>query len=324
MSPKSNNLSLVAIIALVILVAAVGLLVLNNSSLKKELNNKKTELLELEKVNTELDQNYESALQDLEEMRSDNQELNDLIDSQKEELTRQKNRISTLIWTERELGKARSEMDKLNVLAQEYLEELNTLRENNANLLEENSELSTQNKNLSSELNVNRRKMTEMDSVSRILKDQSEKLNESNQKLSSKVDMANAIKINYIDIKTLDDKGKGKLKERSRAKVVDILRTCFTTETNMVTPAGEKEFFVRFTNPAGELLYVEELGSGKLTNKLTGETVRYTTSGVVNYTNDELQACIDWTPNFGLSSGNYTVEIFENGYNVGNGTFRLK
>lgn len=324
MSPKSNNLSLFAIIALVILIAAVGLLVLNNSSLKKELNNKKTELLDLEKVNTELDQNYESALQDLEELRSDNQELNDLIDSQKEELTRQKNRISTLIWTERELGKARSEMDKLNTLAQQYLEELNTLRENNANLLEENSELSTQNKNLNSELKVNRRKMTAMDSVSRILKDQSEKLNQSNQKLSVKVDMANAIKINYIDIKTLDDKGNGKLKERSRAKRVDILRTCFTTETNLVTPAGEKEFFVRFTNPAGELLYVEELGSGKLTNKLTGETVRYTTSGMVEYNNDEMQACIDWTPNFGLSSGNYTVEIFENGYNVGNGTFRLK
>ncbi|MGA0232884.1 MAG: hypothetical protein ACO3MB_08435, partial [Saprospiraceae bacterium] len=119
MSPKSNNLSLVAIIALVILIAAVGILVLNNSSLKKELNKKKTELLELEKVNTELDQNYESALQDLEELRSDNQELNDLIDSQKEELTKQKNRISTLIWTERELGKALSEMDKLNALAQE-------------------------------------------------------------------------------------------------------------------------------------------------------------------------------------------------------------
>jgi len=324
MSPKSNNLSLVAIIALVILIAAVGILVLNNSSLKKELNKKKTELLELEKVNTELDQNYESALQDLEELRSDNQELNDLIDSQKEELTKQKNRISTLIWTERELGKARSEMDKLNALAQEYMEELNTLRKSNASLLEENSELSTQNKNLSSEIKLNRTKMTEMDSVSRILKNQSEKLKESNQRLSSKVDMANAIKINYINIKTLDDRGKGKVKERSRAKRVDILRTCFTTETNLVTPSGGKEFYVRFTNPAGEVLYVEELGSGKLTNKLTGETIKYSTSGIVEYNHEELQACIDWTPNFGLSSGNYTVEIFENGYNVGKGTFRLK
>ncbi len=324
MSPKSNNLSMIGIIGLIVLLGAVGLLLVNNSSLKKELKEKKSDFLELEKVHTELDQNYEAALQDLEDLRGDNQELNDLIDTQKEELAKQKKRISGLIWSERELGKAKTELDNLNKMAEQYLAEINSLKENNANLMAENENLSSENQNLNQELRVNKERVSNLDSMQRILVATTEELSEDNQMLTGKVDIAEAIKINYIEVKGLDDKGEGNFKEKGRAKKVDVLRTCFTTETNVVTAAGDKEFFIRFTAPAGEVLYVEELGSGVLTNKMTNEKVRYTTSGVVNYNNDEKTACIDWRPNFGLSSGTYQVALFQNGYNVGNGSFRLK
>lgn len=324
MSPKSNNLSILSIVGFVLLIGAVGYLIMNNSSLKKELKSKKADLLELEKVHTELDQNYEAALQDLEDLRGDNQELNELIDTQKEELAKQKKRISGLIWSERELGKAKTEMAKLQKMAEDYIAQINDLKEKNKSLSDENTQLSQSNRVLSTELQVSRDQVSELDSVSKTLKKTTEKLAESNTKLSSKVDMAEAIKINFMEVKGIDVKGNGKQKELSRAGKVDILRTCFTTETNLVTKSGEKEFYVRLTAPSGEVLYVEELGSGVLKNKLTGENVRYTTSGMVEYNNDELNACIDWKPNFGLNSGNYTVEMFHNGYNVGNGSFRLK
>lgn len=324
MSPKSNNLSLVGIISIVALLLAVGILLMNNSSLKKELKQKKEAYLELEKVHTELDQNYEAALQDLEELRGDNQQLNELIDAQKEELTRQKKRISGLIWTERELGKAKAELVNMKKMADQYVADITELKESNAYLLAENQDLNSENLTLSEQLALNRQRVSKLDSLQRILVAKSDELTKSNATLTTKVDIAEAIKINFIEVKGMLDKGDGSLKEKDRAKRVDVLRTCFVTETNVVTPKGEHEFYLRFTSPAGEVLYVEELGSGVLQNKITGENVRYTTSGTVNYQQEDTKACIDWNPNFGLNSGNYTVEIFHNGYNVGNGTFRLK
>jgi len=297
---------------------------MSNSSLKSELSEKKQAFLELEKIHTELEQNYESKVQDIEALRGDNQQLNELIDSQKEELAKQKKRISGLIWSERELGKARTEMANLSKMADQYILEINQLKASNTSLTEANSTLTSQNNTLNAEALINRKKINNLDSVKTVLASQSEELSKSNNKLSVKVNMAESIKINWLEVKGYDVKDDGSVKEKSRAKKVELLRTCFKTETNLISPAGEKEFFIRYTSPSGEVLYVEELGSGSITNKLNGDTERYTAAGTVTYNNDELDACLDWRPNFKLIKGNYKVEIFENGFNVGNGTFKLK
>lgn len=321
---KSNNLSIFSIIAFLLLIGAVGYLLMSNSSLKSELSEKKQAFLELEKIHTELEQNYESKVQDIEALRGDNQQLNELIDSQKEELAKQKKRISGLIWSERELGKARTEMANLSKMADQYILEINQLKASNTSLTEANSTLTSQNNTLNAEALINRKKINNLDSVKTVLASQSEELSKSNNKLSVKVNMAESIKINWLEVKGYDVKDDGSVKEKSRAKKVELLRTCFKTETNLISPAGEKEFFIRYTSPSGEVLYVEELGSGSITNKLNGDTERYTAAGTVTYNNDELDACLDWRPNFKLIKGNYKVEIFENGFNVGNGTFKLK
>ena len=324
MSTKSNNLSIFSIIAFLLLIGAVGYLLMSNSSLKSELNQKKQSFLELEKVHTELDQNYEAALQDLEDLRGSNQELNEMIDAQKEELAKQKKRISGLLWSERELGKARKEMANLTSMAEQYVAEIKQLKSTNASLTDQNNVLTSQNNTLTAEAEVNRKRINNLDSVKTILASQTETLSKSNEMLSSKVDMAESIKINWLEVKGYDVRDNGSVKEKSKAKKVEMLRTCFKTETNLVTSSGEKEFFIRYTAPAGEVLYVEELGSGSIINKLNGDTERYTVSGTVDYNNDDMTACLDWKPNFKLNKGNYKVEIFQNGFNVGNGTFKLK
>ncbi|MCB9328527.1 MAG: hypothetical protein H6572_07545 [Lewinellaceae bacterium] len=83
------------------------------------------------------------------------------------------------------------------------------------------------------------------------------------------MDIANAIKINFLEVKGYEVKDDGKIKEKSKAKDVDMLRICFLTETNVVTPAGDKTFYVRYINPMGETVYLESEGSGVLVNKLT-------------------------------------------------------
>ena len=325
MSPKSNNSkSLLGIVLILVLLALNAYQWMANSKLKSELNEKKTAFLELEKLNTELNQDYEDALTDLEDMRSDNSELNALIDAQKAELKEQKNRISGLIWTERELGKARKELKSFQDLADQYVEEINTLKTENAELSESNKALIAKNTSLTQDLETSRYQISELDSQKTILLSTANQLSETNQQLSGKVDMAEAIKINYIEVLGFDVKDNGKLAEKGRAKKVEMLRTCFTTETNLVTEAGPKEFYIKYTAPSGEVLYVEELGSGRLKDKLNNKDVMYTASGTVDYKNNEMTACLDWRPNFPLGKGLYKVDIYNNGFNVGNGEFKLK
>lgn len=321
---KSNGLSIISILLLIGLLGLSAFLWMSNSKLNKELKENKESNLRLEKLHTELDQNYQSSLADLENLRGDNQELNEMIDTQKEELGKLKKRVSGLIWTERELGKVRTEIANLNTVADQYIADITKLKQENQMLSSKNLTLTEANTSMTQEIEVNKKRINKLDSVKSLLVNQSESLQESNTVLSTKVDMAEAIKINYMEITGFEVKDNGDLKEKSKAKKVDMLRACFTTETNLVTKAGEEEFQIAYTAPSGELLYVEELGSGSLFNKLTETQERYTASGSIDYNNEDMTACLDWTPNFDLQKGLYKIAIYNNGFNVGNGEFKLK
>lgn len=288
-----------------------------NSKLSQSNEIKQSEVIELQKLNAELDQDYQAAVESLEELRGDNQELNSLIDAQKAELASQKNKINDLIWSKKELDKAKVEIKNLNASVARYLAEINELKEKNQLLTDENVQLTA---TVDEVKKTNEEILAAKAAVTR----EKEDLSKTNQALGSKVDMANAIKINFMEVKGYEANKKGKLSETSRAKNVNVLRVCFITETNMVTSSGQKKFYVRIIKPTGETIAMEDSGSGVLTNKLDNTQVRYTTSGDVTYNNEDTNACIDWNVTEPLVKGNYQIEMFNNGFQVGKGSFKLK
>lgn len=135
--------------------------------------------------------------------------------------------------------------------------------------------------------------------------------------------MANAIKINFIEVQGYRLKSNGKRRKRRRAKNINLLEVCFKTETNMVTSAGEKEFFVRIEDPLGETLTLDG-GSGVLENKLDNTQVRYTTSGTMEYNNEDTSGCLNFEIFNKLQKGVYKLTMYNNGFPVGKGEFKLK
>lgn len=312
------------------IVAIIGLLGLNayqwfiNSQLKTQTTQQHVKVEELEKISTELEQDYKVALENLEEFRGDNKELNSLIDAQKLELQSQKAKINDLIWTKRELGKAKEELKLLNSNAVEYVVQINKLKDENLKLVQSNTELNSQNVALNTTVQEVTKEKEELVQARTILASEKEKLSKTNSELSTKVDIANAIKINFIEVKGYEVKDDGKLKEKSKAKDIEMLRICFTTESNIVTSAGQKTFQVRIINPQGETVAVENKGSGVITNKLDNTQVRYTTSGQIQYDNKDTNACIDWNLEAKLLKGVYAIELYNNSFLVGKGDFKLK
>ena len=324
MASKNNSSSIFGIILILALLALNGYQWMKSSQLKQELTSQKSQFLDLEKINTELDFNYQTKLEELEGMRGENQDLNARIDAQKSELAKQKQKISGLIWTQKELGKAKDELTNLNALADQYIAEISKLKSENQVLTSQNVALNEANNLLNDEVSVNKKRISSLDSVQTILVSQKEELDQNNTVLSGKVDIAEAIKVNYLEINGYDVKDGGDLSQKSRAKKVELLRTCLTTETNLITPEGEKEFYIRYTDPLGQIIHIPDAGSGSFTEKLNGEEIRYTTSGTIDYKNKETRACLDFRPNYQLSKGIYKVHVYQNGFEVGKGDFVLK
>jgi len=239
-------------------------------------------------------------------------------------LRSQKDKINNLIWTKRELNKAKEEIANMNSQAAQYVAELAKLREENQLLAANNTQLTQQNATLSEQFQNEQRAKREIEEARAVLASEKERLAKTNEELDVKVDMANAIKINFMKVQGYKEDDKGKRKKKSKAKDINVIEVCFTTETNMVTAAGTKEFQIRLINPLGETVAREDMGSGVLTNKLDNTQVRYTASGIIEYNNEDTEGCIDWNFLDRLPKGMYDVEIYNNGFNVGNGNFKMK
>ena len=307
-------------IAIIMIIALLGLNAYQwyvNSKLSSAHETQQTEMMELQKIQEELDQEYQAALESLDEMKSDNSQLNALIESQKSELKAQKDKINNLIWSKKQLDKAKAEIQTLNANVARYMADIQQLQEENKLLTEDKAQLTLR---VEEEIKAKEEVIQSKNAIN----DEKESLSKTNAALSTKVDMANAIKINFIDVKGFEVSDKGKMKEKSKAKDIELLRICFLTETNMVTAPGQKKFYVRLLNPQGQTISIEDKGSGVLTNKLDNTQVRYTTSGEVNYKNEDTHACIDWSVAEAMIKGDYKIEIYNNGFMVGKGQFRLK
>jgi hypothetical protein len=67
------------------------------------------------------------------------------------------------------------------------------------------------------------------------------------------------------------------------------------------------------------------MGSGMITNKKTGEEIRFTQIEELDYSNGEAQSCMVWAPTTpSFQKGNYTIEVYNKGYLAGTGTMNLK
>jgi len=317
MSTKSNNLLSYALIGIILLLGLNGYQLYINSQLKQDTANQKMELIELEKIKTELDQDYKAAIEGLDELRGDNEELNQLIDSQKLSLQGQKEKINNLIWSKRELGKARKEMKALKDQAQQYIKELTKLRDDNQFLTSSNTQLKEEKEALN-------QLYAEIAQAREILIVEKEEIIKEKAILSGKVDIAEAIKINYMEVQGYQVKDDGKTKKKNKAKNINMLRTCFLTETNVVAKGGEQEFYIRIIDPVGETITDSNDGVGVLTNKLDSTQVMYTTSGSIDYQNEDTRGCISLSLSEKIMKGIYDVEIYNNGFMVGKGDFKLK
>lgn len=314
---KLLALATVAIIALLGLSAFLIYTKVNQDKLIKSQN---SELIEETRLKADLEKEYYKALSDLEEMRSNNSELNAMIETQKTELKAQKDKIATMITTAKDLQKAREEIARLRV----FVTEVENLRKQNAALRDTNSQLLNQRQELSIQVEQGKVTNEELATSRNALATEKEQLQKDKEALAHKVNIASSVMVSDISAKGYLVKGSGKEKDSNKAKSIDGIKICFNTKENAVAEKGKEKFYIRLINPLGEVMAIQDLGSGNLTLTNTGESIQYTQFVELDYANEIIPGCVNWQPGTAFETGTYQVEIYNKGFQAGKASFVLK
>lgn len=306
----------IAIVLGLLMMGVIGYQAYQNAATNRALEAKIAQLEEADELRIELEDQYGQALAELEEMRGLNEELNEFIDEQKAEIETQKNKLSKMIREKRNLANARAELAQFKAQSDELIAQVQTLQAENEALAEKNAELEADNSTLKENLDG---KIAENE----VLAEAKAVLVSDKEQLTKKVNLASVINVKDVTVEGFKLRGDKPVKKKS-AKTIDQLKVCFTTIMNEVTKPGLEQFYIRIINPIGETMAVEELGSGVIMNKKTGEEIPFTQVKEYDYVNDEAELCFIWEPNMTFQRGNYEVVVYNKGHKSGMGTFSLK
>ncbi|GAA0556169.1 DUF3450 domain-containing protein [Chitinophaga japonensis] len=247
-----------------------------------------------------LQQEYNAANARLDDLISQNSRMDSLVKTKDKEIADMKARISSILSnknaTQAELAEARRLIEQLKTNIAGYQETIERL---------EGEKLV-----LAGERDVARR---ERDSVGMV-----------SDSLNREVNLGSVLHASNIKLQPINVKKNGKEVATSKANRADMMRVTFDLDENRIAPTGDKEIFVAITAPDGTPLAVEALGSGRFSLE-DGTEKLYTAKKTVAYVKGEKQTVsMDWKQNSDFKPGDYSVEIYHNGYRIGQGKVNMK
>jgi hypothetical protein len=194
--------------------------------------------------------------------------------------------------------------------------EIAKLREENGVLIATNTTLNTENTGLKTEKET-------LTQAKQALTDTLTTVSSRNQELTEKVSLGASLKAQNLKVLAVNTKGKVKEDDAYKAKRVDKIRLQFTLPENPLTKQEEKEIVVRVLDPDGAVLSDEAIGSGKF-NAKNGEEMVFTTKGVVPFTNNNQLVELTYDKSDKFRPGKYNVELYSEGYRIGQGNFTIR
>jgi hypothetical protein len=283
-----------------------GILVFDKSKSKETTNQLQAQLITTDSNRNAVQNEYNSALQRLDELTSMNTSLDSLVKTKNSEVASLKSRIQSLLnkqnKTAADLAEARRLINELNGKISDYIAEVETLRGENLQLKTEKEEVIVQKAVL----------QREYDST-KVVK----------QQVEEKLDVASTLNASNINLVAIDERKSGKEVEKDVAKRIDKIRLSFNVY-NRVGDEGTKDVFVVVIDPNGNIVSNEALGSGMFVTREEGEKT-FTQKSNVNFAAGQtVPVTVEWKPGTKFMEGNYKVAIYNNGFKIGETNKSLK
>ena len=305
-TPGKDNRNLIYGILIVALLGTWGYLVFDKSKSKETTNQLQAQLITTDSNRNAVQNEYNAALQRLDELTSMNTSLDSLVKTKNSEVASLKSRIQSLLnkqnKTAADLAEAKRLINELNGKISDYIAEVETLRGENLQLKTEKEEVIVQKAVL----------QREYDST-KVVK----------QQVEEKLDVASTLNASNINLVAIDERKSGKEVEKDVAKRIDKIRLSFNVY-NRVGDDGTKDVFVVVIDPNGNVVSNEALGSGMFVTREEGEKT-FTQKSNVNFAAGQtVPVTVEWKPGTKFMEGNYKVAIYNNGFKIGETNKSLK
>jgi len=283
-----------------------GYLLYNNNKQEAVVQTNHQQIAKVSDEKSELQKNFDATLVRLDSISGNNNQLQGKLTARTSEISKMKIEIRSILnkknATATELARAQNLVNELNV-------KLNNLEEEVAKLTQENQTLSTEKVVLTHE---KEQLSTDLQTTST-----------AKQELEKKVDVASTLNASNITITPINTKRNGKEVATTTAKRVDKLVISFDVD-NRIAQAGQTDVFVCITSPDGKPVSVPALGSGTFTTREEGDKVFTSKVSVDIEAGKRKQVQFPWTQNSDFQKGSYKIEIYHNGFKIGEGIKELK
>lgn len=188
-----------------------------------------------------------------------------------------------------------------------------------AQLRQENQALTTTNQTLAQE---NTGLKTDLETTRKSYGDSVATLATQNKELSEKVTIASALKAENISVYAISPKGKERDGGTYRSRRVDKIRVSFHLADNPLTQKENKEIYLRILDPDGAVISDMATGSGNFT--FNGSDLVYTAKQSVLYTNTHQNVDFVYSRGQAYKKGKHLIELYSEGFKVGQGEFEVK
>jgi len=295
-SPKLFYI-IIAILAL----AVIGLIIWQMTT-RSHLNSL---LEEKENARVELKNELDSLMVEHEMVKEQYGELSDSLMVKDSVIQANAKEIKRLLDTEWEYYKVKKKMGQLQLIAQGYVRQMDSLYRVNAALTEENIAIRKD--------------------LNQVRKDK-EDIEKDNLELTEKVEIAATLRAYNTEALGVRFKSGGsKEVETDKAQRVEQVKVCFTISENKIASPGKKDIYVRIARPDKEILTRGKID--EYTFEYEGKKIQYSVMQSIDYENEAMNLCLYWRKNYSgqeMPPGLYHVDIFCEGVDIGHATFTLR
>lgn len=274
----------------------VGLLIYMNTKMRvrQEENEQMIEVLKMDKA--EMENEYEQFAMQYNEMMA---QINN--DSLINQLAIEQERVQKLLEelrqtkaeNTREIIRLKKELATLRAILKDYVMQIDSLNRENQALKVDNDKLRNQNQLANEHITT---------------------LSTQNEELVDKVAIASQLNATGISAMAHNKRGKDTDKIRKAKKFV----VSFTLARNVTTETGMRSIYVRIATPTGSIL------TNGGTFQYENRDLQYSILKEVEYNGEELPVMVYWDIAESLTAGQYRVDIFADGQNIGTTTFEME
>jgi len=307
--PPKDNRKLVYGILIAALVGTWGYIIYDKNKSGEQIKTLTTQYTAADSSRSAVESEYNDALARMDSLTGTNTKLKGDLAEREASIDSLKDRIRVELSKKNgDLKKAHSMIAELNGKITDLLTQIDQLKQENQTLTTANVDLTTQRDTLTAQKSRVEQNLAQTDSEKAHIQDVGSTLHASN-----------------INITAIDIKGSGKEKTTSTAKRTDVFRISFDLDENRIAPSGTKELYVCVTAPDGHPITIPANGSGSFQTRDEGEKV-FTNKVDVQYEQGKrTPVSFDWKPENGkYQTGDYKIQIYQNGYKIGEGTKSLK